>query len=229
VAYPYRDPPRAWFRPVSPPEEEPIDLETAMNHLGITLDDRTQDAKINRSIAAARAYCENYLGRKLAPQTVEMAFGGMSQPTTAPTYWQPLALNPWPDSGNVIELPFGPVSSVESVKYYDAAGDLQTMDSADYVLADDTISLASGASWPTVAERRNAIQVRYIAGFTHPDDSPSPYPLPPDLHAAMLLMLGHYYENREAVVVSSATATEVPMAARNIMDLSGYRLRRGMA
>lgn len=227
MAYPYRDPPRFWIRPVSAPAAELIGLEEAMEHLGIPLDDRTKDAKLNALISGARSACEKYLGRSLAPQTFEIAFGGHSQPTTAPTYWQPLALNPWADSSNYVELPFGPVSSVEYVKYYDTAGDLQTMDSADYWLADDTVVLVSGASWPTVAARRNAIQIRYVAGYTHPDDSPSPYPLPWDLHAAVMLMLGHMFENREAVIVSQNTAVEVPMGAKALMD--PYRLRLGMA
>ncbi len=224
----YRDPPRFSLRQVVPPEFEPIELGEAMEHLNIELDDRHMDSWLNNNIRTAREYCEGYLGRALAPQTLEIAFGGHSQPTTVPTYWQPLALNPWPDSGNVIELPMGPVTSVTSISYRDSAGDLQEMDADDYDLADDTIALAFGGSWPTVQARRNAIQIRYVAGYTLPDDSPSPYPLPWRLRSAMLLMLGHLYKNRETTAaIVGATLEEIPLGAKALMERD--RLRLGMA
>lgn len=223
----YRDPPRFSLRRISRPELEPIELEQAMEHLGIPLDDRHMDAWLNRNIPAARMYCEGYLGRALAPQTLEISFGGNSPSTSVPTYWQPLSLNPWVDEGNFIELPMGPVTSIESVSYYDSDDDLQTMSEDDYVLDGDTLTLATGASWPTVYARRNAIQIRYVAGYTLPEDSPSDYPLPWDLRSAMLLVLGHFYENREAIVVSQNTAIEIPMGAKALMD--PHRLRLGMA
>ncbi len=222
----YRDPPRFRLGLITPPTVEPIELQEAMEHLNIELDDRRMDSWLNNNIRTAREYCEGYRGQTLAPQTLEVSFGGHSQPTTVPTYWQPLALNPWPDSGNFIELPMGPVISVESVSYRDAVGDLQVIGSADYELFGDELS----GSWPSVQAARNAIRIRYVAGYTLPDDSPSPYPLPYALRAAMLLMLGHLYKNREAtVMVVGATPQEIPLGAKDLMDLCPGKLRLGMA
>jgi len=225
----YRDPPRFGLRLITPPTEEPITLGEAMEHLNIPLDVRFRDGWINRNIKTAREWCEGWLGRTLAPQTLELSFGGQTASTAVPSYWQPLALNPWVESGSVIELPMGPALSVTSVTYFDEAGALQTMDAADYVLDDGlvvpTISLASGASWPAIQARRNAIQIRYLAGYTFPDDSPSLFPLPWALRSAILLALGDLYENRENS--SPVQLENIPLSAQSLME--PYRLRLGMA
>lgn len=229
----YPDPPRYGLRIITPPTAEPVQLGEAMEHLNIEMDDRRMDDWINRNIPTARRYCEGYLGRCLAPQTLEISFGGQSVSTALPTYWQPVMLNPLTESA--IELPYGPVVSITSVVYRDSAGDEQTVDAADYELdgwADvPVVSLASGASWPSVRAGRNAIQIRYVAGYTFPDDSPSPYPLPSEFRSAMLLMLAHLYKNREATAgIVGATLEQIPLGIQSLMDLSpAGRLRLGMA
>ena len=53
------------------------------------------------------------------------------------------------------------------------------------------------------------VEVVYEAGFTE---------LPKALRQAMLLMIGHWYTNRETVITGSTTAVEVPLAARTLMN-----------
>lgn len=55
-----------------------------------------------------------------------------------------------------------------------------------------------GKTWPTVSLRPGpAITVRYVAGYGAAVDVPMQY------KQAMLLMIGHFYENREEIVIQS--------------------------
>lgn len=225
-------PPKFGFRVISPAAEEPISLGEAMEHLNLPLDVRYRDAWINRNITAARQYCEGYLGRCLAPQTLELSFGGQTMPTVIPAQWgDPALLSPFTDSENIINLPMGPVTSVSYVNYNDADGAAQTF--AGYTLdqwsVPNSIYLTSGGAWPTTHGSRNAIQIRYRAGYTHPDDSPSDYPLPEALRSMILLVLGDLFANREdtAILLGGSSLQSIPIGAQALGE--PYKLRLGMA
>jgi uncharacterized phiE125 gp8 family phage protein len=54
------------------------------------------------------------------------------------------------------------------------------------------------------------VTVRFVAGYgANPGDVPEP------LRQAMLLLIGHYYENREAV--AAGTLTELPFAVASLV------------
>ncbi len=224
-------PPRFGLRLISPAIEEPISLGEAMEHLNLPLDIRYRDAWINRNITAARQWCEGYLGRSLAPQTLELSFGGQSMPTSIPAQWDPALLSPFTDSESIINLPMGPVISVTYVKYLDADSGLQTFNGyeLDQWSTPNSIYLASGQAWPSVLGGRNAIQIRYLAGYTHPDDSPSLYPLPEALRSMILLVLGDLFANREdtAVLLGGSSMQSIPIGAQALGE--PYKLRLGMA
>lgn len=90
------------------------------------------------------------------------------------------------------------------------------------------LQLAYGASWPTARSQANSVKVRYVAGYTAPGASPQPYPLPKVAKAAMLLMLGHLFKNREAVNVT-AQAMEVPLGVQALLDKVPNRESTGFA
>lgn len=62
----------------------------------------------------------------------------------------------------VIRLPGGtPITNVV-VTYLDGDGADQTLDGASYVVSPDgLVSLASGSSWPTLAEQSDAVSIAY--------------------------------------------------------------------
>jgi uncharacterized phiE125 gp8 family phage protein len=68
-----------------------------------------------------------------------------------------------------IKIGMLPIQSITSLKYYDAAGVLQTMSSADYVLDADTLPgwvlPAYGVSWPSTYDMAQAVIVRFVAGY----------------------------------------------------------------
>ena len=206
-------------------EDEPITLEEARAHLRVdtyesgsppaTVSD--DDDWITAMLPAARAYCEQYMGRALAPRTMELAAAAF--PSVAPVT----------PPGAAFVLPMGPAQSIESIKYYDADGVEQTVDAATYDLdvfgAANVLQLAYGQTWPTPRTTDGRVRVRYVTGHGAPADSPALHPLPRLARSAILLMLGHLYENREAA--TAATVTEIPLGVRALLDLLPYRDRLG--
>lgn len=164
-----------------PPASEPVTLGEAKSH--VRVDTADDDALINGLIRAAREYCEDFQGRSYLEQT-----------------WQ-LWLDAWPE-GNEIILPRPPLKSVTHVKYYGADGTEYTLPATDYIV--DTVSepgrivLGYGKTWPSITLRlANAIVVEYVAGRAAVGE------VPQRVKQAMQLLVGHWYEHREAVLTGS--------------------------
>ena len=96
------------------------------------------------------------------------------------------------------------VSSVDSITYLDGNGDAQTFSTSSVTLHEDAsgvfyVQCNVGSQWPSgLLDRPNALQVTYTAGLG-PDETTVPSRV---AHAAILLV-GHYFENREAVTLST--------------------------
>lgn len=139
-----------WVRTVEP-LQEPITIEEAKQQARITHDQ--SDGLLSSYIRTAREVAEDYLGRGLFTQT-----------------WK-LTLDWFED---VIYLPMAaPLQSVSSVKYYDDAGTLQTLNSTYYTV-DTTcrpgrIYRAPNQYWPTVQSDRitGAVEITYVVGWTN--------------------------------------------------------------
>lgn len=197
---------------IAPPTVEPVSLEEARLHLRIDAFDsplsHPDDPLILVLITAAREWCESFTGRTIAAATLEYA------------------LDTWPCDGEPIELPRGAVQAVTSFVYIDSAGDQQTF--ASYQL--DTYSdpprilPLTGQTWPDLADQMNAVRVRYLAGFVLAGDSPDPTPLPASFKAAILLLVGHWYERREQS--SEVQLQSIPFGVESL--LTPYRYWRGI-
>lgn len=178
---------------ITPPSGEPVSLEEARLHLRIDSDD--EDPLVAALIRAARDYVERQTGRALITQT-----------------WQ-FTQDRFPWYGEVIRLGRAPVQSVTFVKYLNSSGVLTTLASTEYI-ADITtygageIVLGYQKTWPTIQDQRNAITVEFIAGYGSNATS-----VPPSLKAAILLVLGDLYANREAQV-AGMTINENPTVER---------------
>lgn len=134
------------------------------------VDGSDENDLIDTYIAAATAHVESVTGRALMSQTWEQVLD---------------------DFSDAMMLPKGPVQSVTSVKYFDTAEAEQTVSASDYVL--DNVSdpawvvKAEDATWPEVAEGVNNVIIRFVAGYSA---------VPPELKAAILLCIAHFYDNR---------------------------------
>lgn len=165
---------------VGTPTVEPLTLLEAKAHLRV--DVTAEDALIQAWIQAARQHVELHTGRAMLPQDWELRTAGF------PAY-------------GYIELPRPPLLTVLSVSTYSAAGVATVLDPSEYQIeapsGDDCgpgrIYAAAGLPWPLViaADVRGAVRIRYRAGYASPGLIPQP------LRAAMLLIVGDLFENRE--------------------------------
>lgn len=144
------------LRLVEGPQAEPV--EVADVKLDARIDEDEHDAKIGVLIAAAREAAENETGRALMPQT-----------------WE-LVLDRFPSCDQIV-LAKAPVQSITSIKYYDADGVLQTMSADGYSLDADflpgRVLLGYQKSWPSTRSQRNAVIVRFVAGYEDAASVPS--------------------------------------------------------
>ncbi len=163
------------------PSQEPVTLAEAQAHLNITSAD--DNSYITALIAAARQYAENHLQRALITQTRSLyldAFASEMMPA------------------------FSPLQSVLSITYNDENGATQTLSTSVYnvdaVSTPGKVTLGYNQSWPSTRTMKNAVRIQYKAGY---GDSGSA--VPEAIRQAMLLLVGHWYENREPVAVGMAT------------------------
>lgn len=183
------------------PTVEPITLSEAKLHLKLD-SDTTDDTLITALITAAREACENFTGRAFVNQTWEATF------------------DEFPAGEDEIELYPAPLSSITSLTYKDVNNATQTAAAtvyeADPYSLPGTLALKYGQSWPVALEIQNSITVTYVAGYGATAAS-----VPGPIKAAMLLLIGHLYENRESVEVGQ-TAEVLPHGVEFL--LSPYRV-----
>ena len=195
-------------RVIVEPPVEPLTLAEVKLDRAITHDQH--DDLLRGLIRAARAHVERYCGLSLVTQTREATF------THFPDY---------------LQLDFGPVQEVLSVDYVASDGTSTAL--ADYLtdLRLGRIAPTYDGYWPTVRTQYNGVTVRYVAGFEPAEGSPTDYTanIPPDLRTAMFLLVGHWYENREATFTGTFRATNAPLeyGVKSLLDL--HRMRTGLA
>jgi len=176
---------------VTPPVGEPISREQAKDHCRV--DGGDSDTIIDSYIAAARARTETFLRRRLMEQTVSMRLPALRGP---------------------ICFPVDPVSEITEIAYLDVAGDQQVLASDQYRLLAGSVPPVVRPSrdvvWPEFLCDPEAVKVTFVTGYGAATDVPA------DIIVAMLMMIGHFYENREEVVTGTI-ATELPNAARSLL------------
>lgn len=183
---------------VTPPQPV-LALEDVKAHLRVEHDD--DDALIEIFMAAATAHIDGpdgWLGRALGVQTLKL-----------------LA----PDFGvfcdGRIPLPYPPLISVTAVRYVDADGVQQTVSGDRYILLSGPSLLpVYGQAWPVGRSFPESVEIEYEVGYGE---------LPAPIQAALLLMVGDLYANRETAVVGTIAA-EVPMSVTVERLLSPYRM-----
>ena len=180
------------------PTTEPVSLAEAKAQCRVDSDD--ENTFITGLIQAAREYVEDTSHRALLTQT-----------------WR-LSLDAWP-ACDEIELPRPPLQSVTSLVYYDSAGTLYTLDSSKYGVDTDSepgrVVLNWGESWPSLTLRSfNPVQVTFKAGYGDDADD-----VPLHLRQAILLIIGHWFENRE-LTISGTIIKEIPLAVDSLIYLN---------
>lgn len=115
-----------------------------------------------------------------------------------------------------VRLTIGPVSSVTAVKYYDEAGVLQTDTLSNYEITGTPfttqIGPKDGFNWPVTQDRSDAIRIEYVAGY-----GTSPSDVPETLRHAMMLLIGHWYDNRENTMMDELN--NIPYGFDMLLDM----------
>jgi len=194
------------------PTAEPITLAEAKTHLRVSTID--EDSYITSLISAARLHTESVTNRALITQT-----------------WD-LYLDRFPSSPYLsVELPKPKLQSITYIKYTDVNGTLQTWDASNYDVDGDSflglVYPVYQGDWPSgVRDHPKAVTIRYVAGYapsgaSSPEDQADNVPMP--LKQAILLLVGHLYENREASS-QNLNVTSTPMAYESL--IASYRVHR---
>lgn len=162
---------------ITPPEEEPVSVETAKAHLRV--DYSTDDALIATYLKAAREICEGLARRAFVTQSLR------------------LVLDDFPTSA-VLKLPRPPLQSVEAVTYIDDGGN-------EHDWTDFTVDAGSEPgkvifnSLPNASlQETGAVAVEFTAGYESSADMPSIFQI------AILQTVATWYELREMGDVPSS-------------------------
>jgi len=187
------------FPPVRtvPPVSPPLDVELVRQHC--RLDDLDQADMVEFYIDSARDHVEEWkgvTGQALITQTWRQDFRAFDA---------------------CLRLPIWPVQSVSSVTYYNTSEVSTTLATSVYELLEDElgayVSLKYGQQWPNIGNTTKAVSVTYVCGYGN-----IPNNIPADIRHAMMLMISHWYENREATAPTQMAVMEVPLAARALLN-----------
>ena len=217
---------------ITQPTAEPLSLAQAKEHLRITFDN--DDDYITDLIVMARKLLEDKAHRQFITATLVQTMDnfpyplgiGMPQDPVAaygpgPGYPNRLQPNSWlKDFAIVLERP--PLQSVTSITYIDPNGNQQTLSSSQYVVDAQSepgrILPAYGTYWPPTLTQINSVSVNFVAGYPAiVTGASADAPELSMIRGAMRLLVGNWYENREAVG-SKLLGVEVPFAVQAIMD-----------
>jgi len=182
---------------ITTPADTPISLAEAKANMRV--DGTDEDALITSLIGAAVDLIDGWsgiLGRCVFTQTWRQDFQDFP-------------------SGRMIRLPLDPVQSV-TVVYSDTANVEQTLSGTFYSLHTDDVGpflwLLDGQNWPSVNDRLDAVRIEMVVGYGAASDVPN------SIKQALFLMVGHWYENREA---SGKSMQEIPLGVYAL--LAPYR------
>ena len=162
------------------PLAEPVSLAEAKQHLRVDYDD--DDALIATQIAAARGWIEKELNISMVQRTYRAYL---------------------PQFADEINLPRPPFASLTSVQYWSDESPQALTTVAGLYEADlrqGRLLRAYGEVYPSTAPRHDAVQITFVAGYAPDSNSPINHAanVPAELRAALLLILGDLYENRES-------------------------------
>lgn len=162
---------------VTPPSSEPLTLDEAKLHLRV--DSNVEDTLITALIKSARAKVESDTWRTLITQTWKLSMDSDEVKTFT-------------------GITKSPIQSITHIKYFDINVVQQTLSTGAYQA--DILNEPARIKineLPQMAEIMNAMEIQFVSGYGVAAS------VPEDLKTAMLLLIGHYYEHREAVTVGN--------------------------
>ncbi len=168
------------------PAAEPVSLSDAKTHFRV--DEVDEDILIQSLLTAARLHVETISGRVMITQT-----------------WR-IALDHWP-ARNILELPIGPVQTVNAIRIFDDDDITMTIDPSRYLVdvgsVPARIAMRGHENWPDPGRVLNGIEIDISAGYGNTASN-----VPEALRHSVLMLAAHWFENREPLM---ATGGQLPV------------------
>lgn len=145
-----------------------------------------EDDLIQSYIDAAIGYAENYTGQEITEK--KYLINGKS-------------------FQDALSFSKQKIQSIDSIKYLDTEGTEQTIATENYQLTtvdkyENAIEFAEDYTLPEVQQYKfNAVKLTVIVGYASGK-------VPKSMQQAILMLIGHYYENRQDAVKEKCTAAE---------------------
>jgi uncharacterized phiE125 gp8 family phage protein len=199
------------LRIIQEPVTEPVSIEEAK--LQLRIDGGDEDWIIALYISGARSHAEAITRRSFITQKLSLYLDTFPLYTYGGTLTGYIPLyqsqSPWLAQrqysvrvrGGRIDLPFPRIQSVDSIKYTDPSGVVQTLATSQYVV--DTINEpgavvpAPGTYWPATQDTVNGVQINYTAGYGNAVDVPA------QIKIWILSQVVGMYENRQKYEIGS--------------------------
>lgn len=168
----------------------PVSLSEAKAHLRV--DGTDEDTLISALIDAATNVVQEQTGRAMVAQTWDYQ---IAKPVKR------------------VMLPLAPVASITAMTYFDTDDAEQSLTVGDYYLfkGEDRayVEPKDTTDWPSMEDRPDALKITFVAG-------PVAANILAPLKTAILLLLSHWFENREAA--SEKSIHEAPLAFDHIVS-----------
>lgn len=177
---------------VTEPTTDPVTLEEAKAHLNVDFDD--YDDLIASYIRAAQMAIVYNTGHALSPSVWDLAYDAFPTGNTPEGF---------------VQIPIGPLISVDTVTYVDSETETETiLSTSEYEV--DTITRLGGiqpisSGWPSVMSTINAVTIRFTAGYPDVGTSPAVSGVPSGLKHAVLVMVRDMYDFRSPTIAGIMT------------------------
>lgn len=170
---------------VTPATADPLTVQEVKEHSFIETD--CDDSYLASMIVAATEYVQNLINQQIMSATYA------------------LRLSKFPRD---IQISRVPLQSVTSIQYVDESGVTQTLAPSEYDVdifdKPAVIRPAFDKHWPSTRGVRNAVTVTFVSGYSSADAVPA------DLKHALMIVVNHFYENRDS-------AAGMPMAVESLL------------
>ena len=185
---------------ITPPAIQPVTLAEEKLHLRV--DHNDEDKLIESLIRAATEHLDGWtgiLGRCLVEQVWRQDHDRFAREIT---------------------IPLGPVIAVQLLTWRDPAGQLSTVPSGCYDLRTDEAGTAvvrfdADYVFPANLHESRAVTITFKVGHETNPGPPATSTVPDPLKVAILLLVGHWYQNREAV--SATGMASLPFAVEALI------------
>ena len=168
------------------------------------------DELLLEALEDAVDYAEEFTGLSIVRRTYEMA------------------LDAFPLSSQPIELAASPLIGIELESFIFAEGSEGEVEPEAYVLDyhRTPARIVPTAAWPSMTRATNTVRIRFRAGYSNEVEPDSDaLMLPRAIRRAVLLLTGHFYENREAT--AERALSTIPLGVHSMLRTK--RILLGMA